>query len=128
VKPSEDRVSAADVELDWRRKGKKVEFLHPDELEREDDVPKAPAKCAERRMVLDDSDEEEEPPMGFEKLRWSTELRGARVNPESLRYDTSHTHIKSKSAIKFKSKSAARATLSTARALPCRAACFSRKG
>ncbi|KAJ7306638.1 hypothetical protein DFH08DRAFT_824598 [Mycena albidolilacea] len=58
------------------RKGKKVEFLQPDELEDEDDVPNAPAKRAERRIVLDDSDEEEEPPMGFEKLRRATELSG----------------------------------------------------
>jgi hypothetical protein len=77
VKPPEDRVSAADTELDWRRKGKKVEFLQPDELEEEEDVPRAPAKRAERRIVLDDSDEEDEPPMGFEKLRRSTELSGA---------------------------------------------------
>jgi hypothetical protein len=85
VKPPEDRVSAADTELDWRRKGKKVEFLQPDELEEEEDVPRAPAKRAERRIVLDDSDEEDEPPMGFEKLRRSTELSGARVNPAPLR-------------------------------------------
>jgi hypothetical protein len=76
AKPPEDRVSAANVELDWRRKGKRVEFLQPDELEEEDKVPKAPAKRAERRIVLDDSDEEEEPQMGFEKLRRFTELSG----------------------------------------------------
>jgi hypothetical protein len=84
VKPPEDRVSAADVELNWRRKGKRVEFVQPDELEDADEVPKAPAKRTEWRIVLDDSEEEEEPPMGFEKLRQSTELSGARVNPAPL--------------------------------------------
>ncbi|KAJ7358038.1 hypothetical protein DFH08DRAFT_953237 [Mycena albidolilacea] len=65
AKPPEDRASAADRETDWRKKDgvvKHVEFIMPDELEDEEEIPKPPTKRAERRIVLDDDYEELESP------------------------------------------------------------------
>jgi hypothetical protein len=83
VKSPEDRIPAADVELNWKKNGngdKKVEFLQPDELEEEDNVPIAPVKHAERWIVLADSDEEEAPPISFENLKQPMELNKASEN------------------------------------------------
>ncbi|KAF8169299.1 hypothetical protein K438DRAFT_1983355 [Mycena galopus ATCC 62051] len=81
AKPPEDRVSAADREDNWRnRKNKEngeiaeghglkwVEFLQPEEPE-DEEVPKSPKRRADRRIILDDEDSEEELTNGqFDKL------------------------------------------------------------
>ncbi|KAF7348909.1 hypothetical protein MVEN_01411200 [Mycena venus] len=72
AKPPEDRTSAAETERNWRKRGneeKHVEFVEPEELDKENERIKAPNRRAERQIVLDDDFEEVEPaPIPFVPL------------------------------------------------------------
>ena len=112
VKPPENRKKAADLENNWRRKervekpdddARNTENSESESDESENEIPKVPAKRAEKRIVLDDDNEEvPPPPIPFVPLK-RPETEVSKLKTSKLNSKTSNIPNKDK-AYKLVSK------------------------